>query len=222
MEKLGLLLTLVALLHLKTSLAGGVAQGDIGTSGVLFIFSRKVHVWGSFGLKFSLIQAVPDQVNALVNSGWRHPRWAASVMRTVPEGTNAASLNAGPLASPLFSVGAAFIFSLFLAVKPFESVHDCVSTSLPTAVCPWNNWGMGMCAELCHADSDCQDPILSKCCSNGCGHQCTAPYIGQSRGQNPQPLGATRIITFVLVSNSESRSLRPPQGRLHMRRVLHS
>lgn len=53
MEKLGLLLlTLVALLHLKTSLAGGVAQGDIGTFGFLCIFTRKVHVWGSFWLKF--------------------------------------------------------------------------------------------------------------------------------------------------------------------------
>ncbi len=33
-----------------------------------------------------------------------------------------------------------------------------------------------MCAELCFDDSDC--PNDEKCCSNGCGHQCTALSIG--------------------------------------------
>lgn len=51
MEKLCLLLlTLVALLHCKPSLVGGVAQGDMSKFGsaarFIFIFSRKVHVWG--------------------------------------------------------------------------------------------------------------------------------------------------------------------------------
>ncbi len=33
-----------------------------------------------------------------------------------------------------------------------------------------------MCAEMCSHDSDC--PNDEKCCSNGCGHQCTALSIG--------------------------------------------
>ncbi|XP_059915916.1 WAP four-disulfide core domain protein 18-like isoform X3 [Gadus macrocephalus] len=41
-------------------------------------------------------------------------------------------------------------------------------------VCPPRHWGVGMCAEFCSEDNDC--PHHEKCCSNGCGHQCTAPY----------------------------------------------
>ncbi len=35
-----------------------------------------------------------------------------------------------------------------------------------------------MCAEFCVNDSDC--PNNEKCCSNGCGHECTAPYTGMN------------------------------------------
>ena len=30
---------------------------------------------------------------------------------------------------------------------------------------------IGVCAELCNSDDDCA--LDEKCCSNGCGHQCT-------------------------------------------------
>ena len=30
---------------------------------------------------------------------------------------------------------------------------------------------VGVCAELCSSDDDCA--LDEKCCSNGCGHQCT-------------------------------------------------
>uniref|UniRef100_A0A4W5KYC3 WAP domain-containing protein n=1 Tax=Hucho hucho TaxID=62062 RepID=A0A4W5KYC3_9TELE len=41
-------------------------------------------------------------------------------------------------------------------------------------VCPHRRWGVGTCAELCSNDSDC--PNDEKCCHNGCGHDCIAPY----------------------------------------------
>uniref|UniRef100_A0A8C2E7W7 WAP domain-containing protein n=1 Tax=Cyprinus carpio TaxID=7962 RepID=A0A8C2E7W7_CYPCA len=36
--------------------------------------------------------------------------------------------------------------------------------------------GFGLCGEMCSGDSSC--PNNQKCCSNGCGHQCMAPYKG--------------------------------------------
>uniref|UniRef100_A0A8C2EMJ8 WAP domain-containing protein n=1 Tax=Cyprinus carpio TaxID=7962 RepID=A0A8C2EMJ8_CYPCA len=41
-------------------------------------------------------------------------------------------------------------------------------------VCPSKTLGVGLCVELCSLDSNC--PNDQKCCSNGCGHQCIAPY----------------------------------------------
>ncbi|XP_028309233.1 WAP four-disulfide core domain protein 3 [Gouania willdenowi] len=40
--------------------------------------------------------------------------------------------------------------------------------------CPQKHWGTAKCAEFCYRDSDCPDD--EKCCSNGCGHECVAPY----------------------------------------------
>ncbi|XP_059916007.1 whey acidic protein-like [Gadus macrocephalus] len=37
--------------------------------------------------------------------------------------------------------------------------------------------GFGLCAEFCSGDYNC--PNDQRCCSNGCGHQCTDPYIGK-------------------------------------------
>nr|ACM08205.1 Antileukoproteinase precursor [Salmo salar] len=47
------------------------------------------------------------------------------------------------------------------------------STAKP-GVCPRRRWGSGMCAEFCSNDSNC--PNDEKCCHNGCGHECIAPY----------------------------------------------
>uniref|UniRef100_A0A8C7MJN5 WAP domain-containing protein n=1 Tax=Oncorhynchus kisutch TaxID=8019 RepID=A0A8C7MJN5_ONCKI len=49
-------------------------------------------------------------------------------------------------------------------------------------VCPVRRWGMGICAELCSNDSDC--PNDEKCCHNGCGHNCIAPYTGRIWSQS--------------------------------------
>uniref|UniRef100_A0A8C2EGH3 WAP domain-containing protein n=1 Tax=Cyprinus carpio TaxID=7962 RepID=A0A8C2EGH3_CYPCA len=49
----------------------------------------------------------------------------------------------------------------------------CLSTTDP-GVCPDDKDMIGMCVEDCFGDSECPDD--EKCCSNGCGHQCTPPY----------------------------------------------
>ncbi|XP_055748146.1 WAP four-disulfide core domain protein 3-like isoform X1 [Salvelinus fontinalis] len=51
-----------------------------------------------------------------------------------------------------------------------------ISTAKP-GVCPRRRWGIGICAELCSKDSDC--PNDEKCCHNGCGHVCIAPYTAK-------------------------------------------
>ncbi|XP_046904499.1 WAP four-disulfide core domain protein 2-like [Hypomesus transpacificus] len=43
-------------------------------------------------------------------------------------------------------------------------------------VCPCEK-GPGPCVELCSDDFNCTKN--KKCCSNGCGHQCFAPYTGK-------------------------------------------
>ncbi len=53
---------------------------------------------------------------------------------------------------------------------------SCVRMAEKPGVCPINNLRIGVCAELCSHDGDC--PNDEKCCSNGCGHQCTALSIG--------------------------------------------
>ena len=44
------------------------------------------------------------------------------------------------------------------------------SLSFYIVICP-RPLGPGVCAELCSSDDDCE--LDERCCSNGCGHQCT-------------------------------------------------
>ena len=37
--------------------------------------------------------------------------------------------------------------------------------------------GFGICVEMCNGDASCPDN--QKCCSNGCGHTCQAPALGE-------------------------------------------
>ncbi len=55
---------------------------------------------------------------------------------------------------------------------------SCVCITAKPGVCPRRRFGAGMCAEFCVNDSDC--PNNDKCCSNGCGHECSAPYTGMN------------------------------------------
>ncbi len=56
----------------------------------------------------------------------------------------------------------------------FEVCHVFIAEK--PGVCPSENLRIGVCAELCSHDGDCLND--QKCCSNGCGHQCVAPYKG--------------------------------------------
>ena len=42
-------------------------------------------------------------------------------------------------------------------------------------ICPPPFPRPGVCAELCSSDDDCE--LDERCCSNGCGHQCTKGTI---------------------------------------------
>ncbi|XP_028266464.1 WAP four-disulfide core domain protein 3 isoform X2 [Parambassis ranga] len=66
---------------------------------------------------------------------------------------------------------------VFGALVHFDTVFSAEAVSKTTAkpgVCPRRTRGFGVCAEYCSNDSDC--PSDEKCCSNGCGHQCTKPF----------------------------------------------
>ena len=48
-----------------------------------------------------------------------------------------------------------------------------------TGICPVVSTDEGaICAEECSDDSDCAHP--TKCCSNGCGHVCMVPDLGEN------------------------------------------
>ncbi|XDV36733.1 hypothetical protein PO909_006462 [Leuciscus waleckii] len=51
--------------------------------------------------------------------------------------------------------------------------------------CPSTKSGGGKCAELCSCDRDC--PKHEKCCSNGCGRQCMAPFTVKPAAEPAKP-----------------------------------
>uniref|UniRef100_I3J1M3 WAP domain-containing protein n=1 Tax=Oreochromis niloticus TaxID=8128 RepID=I3J1M3_ORENI len=54
---------------------------------------------------------------------------------------------------------------------------DLFSLSAKPGVCPLMKYIRADCTESCSKDSDCPDN--EKCCSNGCGHECMPPVIGE-------------------------------------------
>lgn len=64
---------------------------------------------------------------------------------------------------------------LLLSLLPDPAANSSAASE-KAGLCPRARWGSGVCAEHCYDDSDC--PGKEKCCSSGCGHQCTAPYTG--------------------------------------------
>ncbi|KAM9429334.1 uncharacterized protein ACWYII_017492 [Salvelinus alpinus] len=100
---------------------------------------------------------------ALVDDGaWGRVRSYVPMTVTAPMMKNAATMDVGMTALHLTQFG-----SLTCLVKL------CCPKAKP-GVCPRRRWGVGTCAELCSNDSDC--PNDEKCCHNGCGHDCIAPY----------------------------------------------
>nr|ACQ58871.1 Antileukoproteinase precursor [Anoplopoma fimbria] len=72
-----------------------------------------------------------------------------------------------------WSAVCALILALSALVHHDMAEADGNLTAKP-GVCPRRHWGSGLCAEFCSNDSDC--PNDEKCCHNGCGHECIAPY----------------------------------------------
>ncbi|XP_039903759.1 WAP four-disulfide core domain protein 3 [Simochromis diagramma] len=71
----------------------------------------------------------------------------------------------------------------FCALAHFDTVLSasaCCKITVKPGVCPRRRLGYGRCAEFCSNDSDCPDK--EKCCSNGCGHECMAPYVVKPGG----------------------------------------
>ncbi len=69
---------------------------------------------------------------------------------------------------------------IFFSITVIHSViwFLCVCITEKPGVCP-KKLGVavsGVCHEMCSHDGDC--PNDEKCCSNGCGHQCTDLSIG--------------------------------------------
>uniref|UniRef100_A0A673LGB5 WAP domain-containing protein n=1 Tax=Sinocyclocheilus rhinocerous TaxID=307959 RepID=A0A673LGB5_9TELE len=53
---------------------------------------------------------------------------------------------------------------------------SCVCITAKPGKCPPRSSGNRSCTSSCKSDSNC--PNNEKCCSNGCGRYCTAPYTG--------------------------------------------
>uniref|UniRef100_A0A8L0DNN7 WAP domain-containing protein n=1 Tax=Oncorhynchus mykiss TaxID=8022 RepID=A0A8L0DNN7_ONCMY len=70
----------------------------------------------------------------------------------------------------------------FVDLKIVSAAETGGTSTAKPGVCPRRPWGVGTCAELCSNDSDC--PNDEKCCHNGCGHDCIAPYTGRIWSQS--------------------------------------
>ncbi|KAI3357306.1 hypothetical protein L3Q82_015763 [Scortum barcoo] len=87
----------------------------------------------------------------------------------------------------ILTLGAFVHLSIVFAAGSWWQFNRYVcSDSAKPGVCPRRRWGSGMCAEYCSNDSDC--PNNEKCCHNGCGHECIAPYTVK-RGRCALPQG---------------------------------
>uniref|UniRef100_A0AAZ3SRU5 WAP domain-containing protein n=1 Tax=Oncorhynchus tshawytscha TaxID=74940 RepID=A0AAZ3SRU5_ONCTS len=77
------------------------------------------------------------------------------------------------------SARCAFVLFLlaFVDLKIVSAAETGGTSTAKPGVCPRRPWGVGTCAEFCFNDSDC--PNDEKCCYNGCGHNCIAPYTAK-------------------------------------------
>ncbi|KAM9430440.1 uncharacterized protein ACWYII_018204 [Salvelinus alpinus] len=77
------------------------------------------------------------------------------------------------------SARCALVLSLlaFVDLKIVSAAETGGTSIAKPGVCPRRRWGSGICAEICSNDSDC--PNDEKCCHNGCGHDCIAPYTAK-------------------------------------------
>uniref|UniRef100_A0A671KF19 WAP domain-containing protein n=1 Tax=Sinocyclocheilus anshuiensis TaxID=1608454 RepID=A0A671KF19_9TELE len=66
----------------------------------------------------------------------------------------------------------------------FGDALSCVCITAKPGKCPPRSSRNRLCTSSCRSDSNC--PNNEKCCSNGCGRYCTAPYTVKP-GQCPNP-----------------------------------
>ncbi|XP_016379716.1 WAP four-disulfide core domain protein 18-like, partial [Sinocyclocheilus rhinocerous] len=76
----------------------------------------------------------------------------------------------------------AVLSCLFGYLSITEATHG--QTIAKPGKCPPQSLGRRSCTRSCESDSNC--PNNEKCCSNGCGRYCTAPYTVKP-GQCPKP-----------------------------------
>uniref|UniRef100_A0A8C1S1T2 WAP domain-containing protein n=1 Tax=Cyprinus carpio TaxID=7962 RepID=A0A8C1S1T2_CYPCA len=65
-----------------------------------------------------------------------------------------------------------------LKCSAFSVALSCVCITAKPGKCPPRSSGNRSCTSSCKNDSNC--PNNEKCCSNGCGLYCTAPYTGKT------------------------------------------
>ena len=102
-----------------------------------------------------------------------------------------------------------FFFFLFFTFKRFKTVNIVWPFPSVKAECPDTYGRVGPCDDLCSDDKDCYEG--RKCCSNGCGHQCTIPIIGEQSSKTSQMLNISKshfqLTDFCLWWGSEARLL---------------
>uniref|UniRef100_A0A8C1LMN8 WAP domain-containing protein n=1 Tax=Cyprinus carpio TaxID=7962 RepID=A0A8C1LMN8_CYPCA len=80
------------------------------------------------------------------------------------------------------------VYFLLIAVLSclfgYLSITDATRTTAKPGRCPPQSSGSKLCTSSCKNDSNC--PKNEKCCRNGCGSYCTAPYRVKP-GQCPIP-----------------------------------
>uniref|UniRef100_A0A673MTE1 WAP domain-containing protein n=1 Tax=Sinocyclocheilus rhinocerous TaxID=307959 RepID=A0A673MTE1_9TELE len=72
------------------------------------------------------------------------------------------------------------LIAVLLCLFGYLSITDATRTAgekiSKPGQCPPQSSGRRSCISSCKSDSNC--PNNEKCCSNGCGRYCTAPYTG--------------------------------------------
>uniref|UniRef100_A0A8C2KAH8 WAP domain-containing protein n=1 Tax=Cyprinus carpio TaxID=7962 RepID=A0A8C2KAH8_CYPCA len=78
------------------------------------------------------------------------------------------------------------LIAVLYCLSGYLSITDALprKNTVKPGECPPQSSGMKSCTTSCKSDSNC--PNNEKCCSNGCGHYCTAPYTVKL-GQCPKP-----------------------------------
>ncbi|XP_043542001.1 waprin-Phi1-like, partial [Chiloscyllium plagiosum] len=87
-----------------------------------------------------------------------------------------------------------------MIIDPNGLMVMCLVPTVKPGSCPAKPTRVGLCAELCTGDSDCEGN--KKCCSNGCGHVCVSPRKGKP-GSCPQKSVGVRLCGEICAVDSD-------------------